>query len=389
LQKNLSREPINKIIFLSYLPLTIQNEKIIYVPEFLKAGLEVEYWDVSSLFFDVFLSDSIDQPYVRSINNYHELKKYIREVNKSDVLFIIYIAYEFRTIRLYRILSKHNCIMGQFDRSGFPTFQRESFKSRFIKKILTIKLYPQYIGQIISILNIKFGFVKSPHIVFAAGTEAIERNRGSSVVIPVNYNDYDNFLELDSASSDLLGYNYCVFLDEYLPYHPDIPIVGLASLDPEKYFKEMNSLFDKIEANLGLRVVIACHPKSDYTENPFNGRPLFKYKTMTLVKHSKLIVMHESTSISYAIIYRKPILFVYTEQYAKIYKDSGFVVMKNISEYLGVQMMDINDSLRSIEEFSQSIDKKKYDSYKNNCLTTSETRNQLSSTVITNFLLGY
>ena len=91
-----------------------------------------------------------------------------------------------------------------------------------------------------------------------------------------NYFDFDNYLE---QKTDIITSNTIVFLDEYLPYHPDFDLLKMEKINANQYYKELNNFFSKIEAHTSSRVVIAAHPKANYNINPFNNRPIY------LVKH--------------------------------------------------------------------------------------------------------
>jgi hypothetical protein len=69
-------------------------------------------------------------------------------------------------------------------------------------------------------------------------------------------------------------------------------------------------------------VIIAAHPRSDYHKknNPFNGRQCIINETINLVKYSKFVIIHSSTSTNYAVLYNKPIIFISSKKYTTIYQ---------------------------------------------------------------------
>ena len=89
-------------------------------------------------------------------------------------------------------------------------------------------------------------------------------------------------------------------------------VVGLRPIDPERYFSSLNVYFARLEAVLGIRVVIAAHPKANYQATRFDGRTIIAGRTPELVRDADLVISHHSTSISYAVLAEKPIVFVYT-----------------------------------------------------------------------------
>lgn len=111
---------------------------------------------------------------------------------------------------------------------------------------------------------------------------------------------------------------YAVFLDEALSHHPDWVIGGGRPENVEKIYEDLRGTFDAIEKETGLPVVISLHPKAGYTESEIEGifgdRAAFSNITPTLVRGADLVLGHASTSLSYAVIYRKPVLFMTNPQ---------------------------------------------------------------------------
>ena len=123
--------------------------------------------------------------------------------------------------------------------------------------------------------------------------------------------DYDKYLQVRVDKERLIQEKYCVFIDQYLPYHPDG--VGIGDVvDPVRYYAELEGLFTTIEKETGLKVVIATHPRGDYTlhNDVLNKYEKFRFKTAELIRDAEFVIAQFSTSICYATIFWKPILLV-------------------------------------------------------------------------------
>jgi hypothetical protein len=74
----------------------------------------------------------------------------------------------------------------------------------------------------------------------------------------------------------------------------------------------MRAAFDRIEALIGGAVTIAVHPKStiDDLEPFFGNRLAVREGAQTVVGATELVLCHASASLSYAVIWRKPVLFL-------------------------------------------------------------------------------
>lgn len=107
-----------------------------------------------------------------------------------------------------------------------------------------------------------------------------------------------------------------VFLDQFIPYSQDFVTLGFAgSFDAARYHGALRRLFDQVERDLGLRVVIAAHPRATYADTGiFGRRQVTRGKTEELVRDSSLVIAHSSTAVSYAAIFRKPLLVVATQE---------------------------------------------------------------------------
>lgn len=107
-----------------------------------------------------------------------------------------------------------------------------------------------------------------------------------------------------------------VFIDQYLPFHPDrLYHESDNQLAPYTYYSSLCNFFEIVEKNMRTRIIIAAHPKSDYDSKPdyFCGRDIIKGNTANLIKESSFVIAHASTSINFALLYFKPLIFITTD----------------------------------------------------------------------------
>jgi hypothetical protein len=132
--------------------------------------------------------------------------------------------------------------------------------------------------------------------------------------------DYDRYIQIKNQIA-LPDTSSCVFLDEYLPFHPDLQDIGIGSpVSSDEYYPKICKFFDYIEHEFHVRIIIAAHPKSNYeaTSDFFQGRTVIKGDTARLVKDSSIVIAHMSTSINFAILFNKPILFATMDKLQKL-----------------------------------------------------------------------
>lgn len=157
---------------------------------------------------------------------------------------------------------------------------------------------------------------------------------------------------------------YCVWMDSYVPYHPDLAQIG-AKVDAKEYYAPLRKFFSWIQKNYKVRVIISAHPRSDYTKHPdaYEGFEIIKGKSCLLVRDAEFVLSAASTSFLYAITYQKPILFIY--QNALVQELHSHII------FIDHLCKELNQSPLNIDEFDyqnkEMIDKRlrlDADSYK-------------------------
>ena len=96
-------------------------------------------------------------------------------------------------------------------------------------------------------------------------------------------------------------------------YHPDIPYLNFdRPVTEQEYYPPLLKFFRKFEKETGLKIKFAAHPKS--LKKSRSKLPLdIDYSignTEELVKNSSLVLLHASTAASYAILFKKPTIFL-------------------------------------------------------------------------------
>ena len=150
-----------------------------------------------------------------------------------------------------------------------------------------------------------------------------------SKLIKAHNLDFD-FILNDANSKDLSN-NHILFLDEDACYHSDYINLGITPCaTPKNYFPTMNKGLSKIGAAFNSEVIVAAHPSSDYKKRPNSFKfPVIKGHTYNLIKDAKLIVAHGSTSLQLAVLLRKPILLVTTNELEKSFSAGTYAAFRS------------------------------------------------------------
>lgn len=377
--KFMQKKKIKKVIFIGYAPLTVHTEKNFYFNEILDQGLQLQYWNLTNHFFPYLtLPDTIQRDYIIEIQNIVELKKKLKLESIDELLIIPIIGFEWRSLYLYYLLNSLNCRLGFFARGMLPIYN-VNVKTKIASKLYAL-IRPNEMWRLI--LNQVAYFIRKKstighfEVVFSAGAIAEKNYQAlTDCIIRCNHFDYDDTLAAEKKNS-LISHKYIVFLDEFLCGHPDFKMLNAKTISGKSYFSTMNTFFKKIEEILELEVIIASHPKADYSAETFAGRKIIKYQTPKLVQNSELVIAHVSTSIGLGVIYKKPILLTYTQELEDIHSMYiGFI--KNFGSALKCQVVNIDHFLLQKEFINLrelDINIEQYNLYLKKYLTSNESQ---------------
>lgn len=346
---------ISKIIFLNYIPLTEKGETDFHLKYYRQHGIEVEYWELQFIFpSETILQSSFKSDYVRQFSSIAAFKSAMQlEASnyQSQLLVVPQMTREWRIAPILLELTKLGCKTTLFDVSALP----RGTSSKHVRRKLLALLSPKKLTTAIKnrIQNKLFAgyyrrnLIKEYDFVFAAGESAASRWGKQTKVVPINSVDFDMAISLPQEK--LINEPYALFLDEYLPFHPDFALFGMETVEPDRYFDCLRRFFVDFEKLHKIPVVIAVHPKSSYEgTNYFENRPMYKGATAQLVRDAKVVLCHASTSVGYAAIFKIPVLFL---SYAEMARKTPHLeqLMNMLSYELGAQTHDLEMSYSPIK----------------------------------------
>jgi hypothetical protein len=311
---------ITKIIFLHEGHFSKAYYEMFGIETLENNGYKVEVWNfMPFLKSSEFQKETPPDPIIW--NGYHifkNRKEAIKAVSGlfSSSLVICGLHYNIETYIFYRIMSKNKIIYCSNLAMAIPT------GTMTVKKSTGVRLQRVNISRIIlrAFLAVPFRYlgIKPVDIIFAMGEKYLTCGYPSSEkseILWVHFYDYDKYL-LAMEKSPLVEHKAGIFLDEYLPFHPDNIDMKVPAVNADEYFSLLRNFFDHIENKFGVNIIIAAHPRSRYDEMPdmFGGRPVIRGKTVELIQKADFVIMHHSMSINYAVLFKKPIIFITTDQ---------------------------------------------------------------------------
>jgi hypothetical protein len=247
------------------------------------------------------------------IFNLKELLKLILNL-KGEIFFINNTKLSFSSILVENFLVIFKKAKKIDLTSGYHQFEiivsKKLVKLYKKEKIFVLRKIYEYIKA--NIVEKFLNFFSRKPILFFTDNSKIYRNlkKNSNNVIKYDNENYSKFLELKNKKKT--KNKYITFLDMNFDNNFDFAIGRKKSskFDTKQYWKRVDSFLNKIQAQFrNYKVIIAAHPKRDLGEYPIEKK-FVHYKTAELVKNSKFVITHYSTSTILPVLFEKPILLL-------------------------------------------------------------------------------
>lgn len=318
---------IRRVVYLLEQPYTDWNHSRFGIPTLRNYGFEVEVFDAGFIQYGV-RPDAGETmaryPFVRVFTDRQALVDAVTALGpETFVINELMFGPGAPGMFVYEALSRSGADYSVDWRSFLPTTTAAMTRvGRLVSRARFIARSPRAAARA-ALAKARFAHdrrkaLKAPRLLLAGGTESAVTApypTGPRTEIFWTHSwDYEMSLGVDGLT-DVAAEPIAVFLDEFRPFHPDYanqPVIKAP--EPDAYFAAMRRLFDELERRLGLSVVIAAHPRSDYEQRPdyYGGRRVVRGETARLVAAARLVIAHASLSTNFAVLYGRPILFVTT-----------------------------------------------------------------------------
>ena len=378
----------SKLVITSTYTLERRTIELFQLDELVKRDIEIEYWDVGPITYKIqFETQVIDGIKIVKFETKEEFSKYVKQTACKCTLYLVYMNFAPKTYFCYRELSKHNldiayCVNGVMPPLPSSLITTVNLPRKILKNLFNSNTWLHFIFRaikklpLLKPLRFQFNTCKCAQVDYKINEK--------TKIIPFNSTDFN---ASKKELLDEINKPYYVFIDEYLPFHPDTLISGMRFMEADIYYQNMNRFFDRIESETGIDVIIAAHPIAlKYKEyNYFKGRRVLFYKTASLIKHSIGVFNHCSTAMSLAIIFKKPIITLISDD-MKVKVRSFYNECKYVGEYINSKIINI-DHLPNNINFT-SIDDYIYNNYKYDFLTNPESEKLSNADILYSVLMG-
>lgn len=357
-----------KIIFIPNLPYTYRDHQRFGVEYFLKRGYDVEVMDVHHILLpgykekvniDYWTFDKHYEP-----QNIDEVVAHVQALNENDFIFF-YIAGKDAVCLLNTLKANTSAKFMTYVGGSIPV---STVFCRYTSKLKNILV------RIAKILIPKYKDTPFETDFFISGSPKDEK------IFPYLIGKNTKLIQSNSRDYDLclttVGYEYkkpyCVFLDTDVIDASDYVIFGDdPAKDAQVYLDKILEFFKWIEEKFAIDVIIAAHPKSRlfYGKDTINGIKIVHQKSAELVKNSQFVLTEGTTAISYAVFFRKPIIF-FTFELIHFFYDHCCSFAKELDK----KIVNIDHLGGEEEKIIQNelLNTKGYDYYKKTYLTYSD-----------------
>ena len=338
---------VDSVSFLLQQPLNPRNYHRFGIDVLRQNGFKVRAFDFGPIVFPhVRPAPEIQSELATTIRSRKEATEAVASLARDGSFVVVLIGYTPASHWLFAELSKRRIAYAIAGLGAIPGYAETRSPIRRIGRLMSVPkaaLVPVLFSRLVA--AIRSTRITPASYCALGGTESVKQldapAQGAKAMW-VHALDYDRFLEHRATARGCGDSSTAVFLDQYMPFHPDFAAAKTRSpVTPARYYESLRRYFDRIEESLGLRVTIAAHPKADYRDSPiiFGNRPIIVGDTIELVRRARLVLAHYSTAVNFAVLFRRPLLFLST---GELQTNGLSWQVHAVADCLGAPVIDID-----------------------------------------------
>lgn len=367
---------MNTIYFADW-PLSIRDIKRLGLSYLASQGYNTFIFDLSEMIYPkeeidkILIVDKINGDNILKIRNLEEFKEAIGGIRGKKVV----IANEFPTINtagLFSVLHEHEIPYLVCNAGSYLPREKKYMTIDKIKRLVAgrPKRFQRYILSQLARKKEKRmrKGLPMPKRIFVNSQSMYNLCRSKydfsdEIVVPSHVHDFDLCTEV--KKKEIGGKEFCLFMDARWEFHNSSGNLNKRLVSQNKYYPTVNQFLDYVEKETGFSVVIAGHPRSHYdsTNNPFGHRQFIKGKSEELVAKSLFVILHGCTSFNFAVVLKKPALFIKTQEIVDFRIDPIVDVMANevgqktinIDRHSEVQKVDFSELSYSANHYARYL----------------------------------
>ena len=362
----------NSLLVLTHQPLTKYYAERFGLKHLNKSKIKVTFLNLLFLVNRDLANNYLGKNIVKYSQNYKNIKSYkslFGEINKfnGDFFYINYLGKNHLInliLIIYLRLKGGKRIVFQSGHNALPKDTLFDRLSRFAKHKNLIKTFIFFlIKKIISFTA--QALESKPFYFFVSSQYLYDLNlkKYPKKIQKVFGHDYFNYHQIKNQKklADLSKKKYVLFIDQEQEHTFDYKInFSKVPYIKSNYWERMESFFKYIEKKTGMEVVIAAHYRRT-NANFLRNRKVYFDKTALLTLHSSIVLTHDSNAISFAVICKKPIIFLILDEFKKKTK---IVQIKKLSDLLKSLTVNIDGNYKKyFKRYYRKVSIKDYENY--------------------------
>jgi hypothetical protein len=337
--------------------------------DYLKPHVEIyvhELMDALTPEFGAAYANQSENPAVKRFASLKEWRNEFKKISKDAIVFNHVKPTELKLALICMTIKLSRAKIVGFSSGAGPAYVKQAHRGVILR--LLVNLYH-------FLKRTSFALI-APDTIMTEGSYAIlnvKRDYYQKVKL-VAGNSFDFSTVLRSIRTSDLGEIKSVFLDTGFPgFLRDELLSGKPELvKASEWYPNLMKFFDFVEASAGFETVIASHPKHDGRNHSefFGAHKIISGQTLDLVRSSQLVIATNSTSISFAVAFSKPLILVTCDAIEQARQPKKFEI-RSCSIETGARIFNIDREYteQDLRE-AMVIDHAKYESYKRKYLTS-------------------
>tara|TARA_Y100000590_G_scaffold432312_1_gene548197 strand:- start:3275 stop:4471 length:1197 start_codon:yes stop_codon:yes gene_type:complete len=369
---------MNKIIFLYSRHISKRDYVRNGINNYLKNKVKVEIWHLNMLVkrkYNIKEKFRLKKIKIINIQNFNHLETLLNK-NITNCLYDVRMNYELESRKIFQLLSKYNVNYlihpGMVAKDlkhdvNFKDYVRFKLKQLIEGKFLHIKKI--ILTKIFSLTDPTLWGIQKAKYVYIIGKYAYQNRKKIKLVgdrtrpIWGQHRNYDDYLRKDINKMKVKK-KKALFIDQATPYHPDLVEIGLSDINAKEYYSSIINFLNDLKKQFGYEIEISCHPKTNqhHIKKYLSNFKIRKGVTLSQVKYSNLVITHNSGVRNYAVIYKKPIIFIIND----CLKNSTYPHHENtksIAKFLEKKIINIDSYSKSDINENLKVNNKVYQNY--------------------------
>lgn len=301
--------------------------------------------------------------YEQNVKNFADLIKLVKLKNYVCAIDYLRTSEIKKTIMIKKLFQNNKIKLVQVHNGLLPIESKYS-KEKF-SKIFKIKLFKKYILKILNNLFSNLNFCYDISMISGLKAEQIyPETKFSKKKIYTHSFDYEATLKQKKIKKNK---NLAIFIDENLMSHPDYKLFGInLSSYSSEYYSLIRKTLLSFKDKYNLNIIVCVHPSlrhEDYNSY-FKGFKCVIDKTEYYSRKASLAILHQSTAVSFSVIYKIPLVFL---NYNRLNNSFLFNNINRMASLFNKKPYFIDDKfLIDNKSIDFKIDKKCYSKYLDN-----------------------